>query len=228
MISEDHRKNQTGFTGNENESLMNQPESTFTSRDMAIVAVFGALWGLMEVTLGVTLKGLRIPMGGALLTAIAAVIFLTGRYFVRHRGSILMMGAVAAILKIFSIGTVIAGPFLAILLEALFAEIFISLLGVNRLSYLLTPVFLLIYTIIHPFISQGLLFGDDIYTVYLLTFRKMASVLHIGLEHLVWVALIYAGVHAVLGLISGWIAYALPRKVEQELIRSTDKSGIRS
>jgi hypothetical protein len=203
-------------------------DNSFASQDIAIIAVFGALWGLMEITMGVTLKGLRIPMGGAILTAIAAIIFLTGRYFVRKKGSILMMGMVAALLKIFSIGTVITGPFIAILLEALFAEMIITVMGVNRLSFLLTPVFLLLYTIIHPFISQGLLFGDDIYTVYLLTFKKIAGILNIGMNHLIWVALIYTSIHIILGLISGWLAFSMARKVEQELTHQTDSIRIHS
>ncbi len=197
----------------------------YSSREIAVIAVFGALWGLMEVTVGVALKGLRIPMSGAFLTALAVIIFLTGRYFVRRRGSILMMGTVAALLKIFSIGTVIAGPFIAILLEAVLAEAVVSLLGVNRFSYLLTPVILLLYTIIHPFIAQGLLFGDDIYRVYLLTFEKMAQVLHIGMDHLLWVAVLYMAVHVILGGITGWIAYSLPRQVEHELVQSAKNSG---
>lgn len=211
------QRNRFFFNYNPKKLTVNDHRNSFSSQDIAIVAVFGALWGLMEMTLGVTLKGLRIPMGGALLTAVANVIFLTGRYFVRQRGSILMMGAVAALMKIFSIATIITGPFLAILLEAAFAEILITLLGINRISYCLTPVFLLLYTILHPFISQGLLFGDDIFTIYLLTFRKMAEVLHIGLNHLSWVVLIYAGIHIFLGLMSGWLAYSLALKVEEEL-----------
>jgi hypothetical protein len=40
------------------------------SRDTVLIGIFGALWGLMEITLGLTIKGLRIPMGGAVLTAL--------------------------------------------------------------------------------------------------------------------------------------------------------------
>lgn len=201
----------------------NKPVNTLTAHDLSIIAVFGALWGLMEITLGATLKGLKIPMGGALLTVVAAVIFMTGRYFVRRRGSILLMGAVAAILKIFSVGTVTAGPFLAIWLEAIFAEVLITSFGINRFSYFITPVFLLLYTIVHPFITQGLLFGDDIFTIYLLTFQKLAEVFRIRPEKMVWIAMSYAGIHVLLGLFSGWMAYSLAIKVEQEVIRSTKK-----
>jgi hypothetical protein len=228
MSPTENSQQRFGFNDSRRDKQSAGTGKSFSPQDIAMVAVFGALWGLMEVTLGVTLKGLRIPMSGAILTAIASIIFLTGRYFVRQRGSILMMGVVAALLKIFSIGTVIAGPFIAILLEAVFAEFIISLLGVNRLSYLITPIFLLLYTIIHPFISQGILFGDDIYAVYVSTLKKIANVLNLGLDHLIWIALLYAGIHVILGSLTGWIAFSLAQKVEQELTRTTDNIGIRS
>lgn len=194
-----------------------QASSAHSLRDTVLIGTFGALWGLMEITLGVTLKGLRIPMGGALLTAVSVVIFLTGRYFVRRRGSILMMGAVAAILKIFSIGTVIAGPFMAILIEAVMGEILVTLLGVNRISYPLTGMILLLYTIIHPFISQGIIFGTNIYKIYLQTFSRLAEIIHVDSSHLLWIVAGYAGIHALLGALAGWLAFKLPRRVEKEL-----------
>ncbi len=198
------------------------------ARDTVVMAVFGALWGLMEVTVGVTLKGLRIPMGGAMLTSLSAVIFLTGRYFVPRRGSILIMGAVAAVLKIFSIGTVIAGPFLAILIEALLGEALVLLFGIHRLSYMLTGSLLLLYTIVHPFISQGIVFGTNIYRIYLETFTRIAEILHLNTEHLLIIVAIYAGIHALMGALAGWVAFSLSRSVENELHRLHHTEGAHS
>ena len=190
-------------------------------RETVLIALFGALWGLMEITLGVTLKGLRIPLGGAVLTGTAAIIFLTGRYFVRRRGSILMMGFVAALVKIFSVGTVIAGPFLAILVEALLAEILISLLGVRRIGFILTAAILLLYTLVHPFLAQGILFGADIYKLYLEMFRQVARVLHVDFKYLGFLVLAYAGIHAVAGVLTGWVAWLLAIRVEQEFMTAS-------
>ncbi len=187
------------------------------SRDTVLIATFGAVWGLMEITLGVTIKGLRIPMGGALLTAISAIIFLTGRYFIRRRGAILMMGMMAAILKIFSVGTVIIGPFMAILIEALIAEILISFLGIHRISYVLTSILLSLYTLIHPFIAQGVIFGDNIYKIYLEMFEKMAEFLQTETISLLWIVLSYVLLHVMLGAFAGWMAFSLPKKVEKEI-----------
>ena len=187
------------------------------SRETILIAVFGAMWGLMEITLGVTLKGLRIPMGGAIMASVSSIIFLSGRYFARRRGSIILMGAVAATLKIFSVGTIIAGPFMAILIEAFLAEVLISLFGVHRFSYVLTPVLLQLYTMLHPFLAQGILFGTDIYTMYLETLRSISRLVHLETRHLLWVVISWAGIHALLGATAGWLAFSLCRRVEREL-----------
>jgi hypothetical protein len=191
----------------------------YLSRDTIYIGIFGALWGLMEITLGVTLKGLRIPMGGAFLTAISSIIFLTGRYFIRRRGSIILMGAVAAVLKLFSIGTVITGPFIAIIIEATIAEILLILLGVNRISFVLTPAILCLYTIVHPFIAQGLIFGEDIYKIYITSFQKIASLLSIDTIYLGWIVILYALIHLIMGTIAGWMTYSLSVRVSQERAR---------
>ncbi len=191
--------------------------AAFTRHDTVLISLFGALWGLMEITVGVTVKGLRIPMGGAILTAFAVIIFSTGRHFVPKFGATFMMGAVAAILKIFSIGTVIASPFLAILMEGLLGEIVLTLLGTNRYSFIITGILLLLYSIVHPFISQGIIFGANIYKIYLESFKRLAGLLHIPAGHLLWILLIYVALHIILGVAAGWFGYALARKVEEEL-----------
>lgn len=186
------------------------------SRDSVFIAIFGALWGLVEITLGVVIKGTRLPMGGAFLAVLCSIIFLNGRFFVRRRGSILMMGGIAATLKIFSVGTVIAGPFIAILIESLIAETLVSFLGVHRFSYVITANALSVYTILHPFISQGIIFGENIYKIYLETFQKITQLLQLDFSYLIWIILIYVFLHLILGTASGWLAYSLALRVKKE------------
>jgi hypothetical protein len=185
-----------------------------------MIGIFGALWGLMEITLGTILKGLRIPMGGAMLTALACIIFLTGRYFIPKRGSVLMMGAIAAFLKIFSVGTVIAGPFMAILIEATIAEVLLLLFGTNRLSYIITASSLTLYTVVHPFISQGIIFGDNIYKIYFESFRRFSELFDIGLNYLGLIIAGYVLVHLAIGITAGWVAYSIATRTKDELSHS--------
>ena len=203
----------------------NFQKSSTVSRDTVLIGIFGAFWGLMEITIGFTLKGLRIPMGGAILTAISCIIFLTGRFFVPRRGSIFLMGAVAATIKVFSVGTVIAGPFMAILIEAGIAEILISVFKINRFSYILTSITLSLYTIIHPFFSQGIIFGDDIYHIYVETFKKMAMIFNLDPTYLIWIVIIYATIHFCLGFFAGWFSYSLSLRVSQEVPELPHQQG---
>lgn len=189
------------------------------SRETLYVAVFGTLWGLLEITLGTALKSLRIPFTGFIMVGLVLVILLAGRRFVPRRGSILMMGGVAALLKVFSIGGFVLGPFWAILIEALLAEIIITTLGFRRLSCMLTGVVLLAYTTIHPLIAQRVLYGSGIIQIYLEMLDKGRSVLGLADASLWMVVGAWLALITVLGSAIGLTGHRLGREVESRVQR---------
>jgi hypothetical protein len=68
---------------------------------IAVVAVFGAVWGAAEISLGAILRSISIPMHGTLMTGIGVVIMLVARQLLsvdgrRGRGVCLAIGIVAA------------------------------------------------------------------------------------------------------------------------------------
>ncbi|NTW38151.1 MAG: hypothetical protein HGB17_19070, partial [Syntrophobacteraceae bacterium] len=93
-----------------------------STRELTTLAVFGALWGLVEISLGSVLKTLDIPLTGIALSAVGLTIALTGRVFVPRRGSTLFIGVIAMLLKLFSLGGVVIGPMVGIFTEAVVAE----------------------------------------------------------------------------------------------------------
>lgn len=192
-------------------------EESISGRDTLYIAVFGALWGLLEITLGTTLKGLRIPFTGLLMASLASMIFMSGRYLVRQRGAILMMGGVAALLKLFSIGGFMLGPFWAILFEALLGEAVFCILGVNRISVVMAGILILVYTTVHPFITQGILYGANIYRIYLDMLEKFANVLHISEMNFLLVGVLYLITISILGTIAGLTGYSIGREVDKKL-----------
>jgi hypothetical protein len=191
--------------------------SQLAPSEAAIIAVFGALWGLMEITLGTALKGTRLPFSGAILASIAAVIALTGRHFIQRRGAILMMGGVAALLKIFSVGTVIAGPFFAIIVEASLAEAIVLLMGIHRPACVAAGAVMVSYTVFHPLITQGIFFGGRIYEVYWATAQHVGRLLHLEIVDLALFIALYLGLHALAGGLAGWFAFRLARSARSEL-----------
>lgn len=203
-----------------------QTMGTSTSRDTLYIAVFGTLWGLLEITLGTGLKSLRIPFTGFIMVALALVILLAGRYFVPRRGSILMMGGVAALLKIFSIGGFVLGPFWAILIEALLAEIIITMLGLRRLACMLTGVVLLAYTTVHPLIAQRVLYGSGIIQIYLEMLDRGRGALGLQDASLWLVVGSWLLVITILGSAVGLAGHRLGREVEQRVHRLRARSEV--
>lgn len=199
--------------------------STRLARDTLYIAVFGTLWGLMEITLGTALKSLRIPFTGFIMVALALVILLAGRHFAPRRGSVLMMGGVAALLKIFSMGGFILGPFWAILIEALIAEVVLTTLGLRRLSSALTGVLLLAYTTVHPLIAQRVLYGSGIIQIYLEMLERGRQLL--GLEHagLMTVVLAWLVCITIAGSIIGLAGQRLGPAVEARVQRIRAERG---
>ncbi len=100
----------------------------FAVRELVYIAIFGAIWGAVEITLGSYLHVIFPPLAdtflvGLILTSIGTVVALIGRLFVPRTGSVLMIGVVTAILKMLSIGGVKIGPMAAILVESLLMEL---------------------------------------------------------------------------------------------------------
>ena len=101
----------------------------FSTRELVLLAVFGALWGVVEITLGSVLKSLDVPLSGVVLAGAGLMIALIARLFVPGKGSTLFVGIIAMFLKLFSLGGVIIGPMMSIFAEALIAELVLSGVG---------------------------------------------------------------------------------------------------
>ena len=140
----------------------------FSTRELVTMAVFGTLWGLVEMSLGTVLKSLNIPLSGVVLSTIGLVIALVGRVLVPRRGSTLFIGVIATLLKLFSLGGIIIGPMVGILGEAVVAEGILSLLGKpRRASLLAAGAAGVLCPLVQPFVTNPLLFGRTLFTVWL-------------------------------------------------------------
>ncbi len=93
------------------------------ARAWTYAALFGSLWGAAEVSLGALLSAARVPLAGVLMAAIGVLCLVTARRLFPSVGINLLMGVVAAFLKVFSAGGFILGPVLGILTEACMVEL---------------------------------------------------------------------------------------------------------
>lgn len=192
-----------------------------STRELATLAVFGALWGLIEISLGSVLKTLNVPLSGVVLSSIGLMIALVGRVFVPRRGSTLFIGVIAMLLKLFSLGGVIIGPMVGIFTEALVAEIVLTLMGnPRRMALTLAGAMGVTWVLIQPFITAPLLFGRTLFTVWLDLLDRGEQLLGLDPSAALWIVLAMLAIHLVIGSVCGWISWDIARLLQTSMGRS--------
>ena len=142
----------------------------FTSREIALLGLMAALWGIIEITVGGMIKTWHIPFGGSFLSTFGVVILLTARGSVPRRWSSILIGVVAAGVRLASGfgGAVFAA--MGIVAEALIIELVLSLWPSSRLrARMLAGILAVTWAMVHPFVVQGYMAGLGPAKVYSFT-----------------------------------------------------------
>ncbi len=182
----------------------------FTTRQLVTMAVFGALWGVVEISLGSVLHAIKIPLTGLALTAIGLLVALIGRLFVPKRGSTFFIGVIATVLKLFSIGNIIIGPMIGILTEALVAELILDIFPKpTQLAFILAVAGGALWTFIQPFVTGILIFGRTLLPIWLDTIDQGSRLFGLSSQAALWIVMALVVLHLLVGAIGGWLAWKL-------------------
>jgi len=183
-------------------------------------ALFGALWGLIEISLGTILHASKIPFRGTVLTIIAVVIITISRSFINYKGSMTAISSVAATLKLITLPGFNITPFIAIMMQGIIAEIVFSFFTYSFISSLLTGSLILLYTLIHSLIMQGIFFGFGIYNVYLEILNSIGKAINYeGEMSLILIPLIVF-LYIFIGAGAGWFGYVTSNRTKEILQES--------
>lgn len=188
----------------------------FSTKDLVYVAVLSALWAASENLLGGQLHAMNIPLSGAVLAAIAVFLMVTCRSLVPKVGSILMMGIVVALLKALSISGIVLSPMIAILMEAVLVELAMTVGGPTLLASSIGGMLADMYSIVHPFIFQPLLFGTSMLVIYQKTISAASKIFGIDPTNVILLFLALAisqGILGVIGGVAGWKFSARAKRV---------------
>jgi len=197
----------------------------FSVRELVYIAIFGAIWGAVELTLGSYLHVIFPPLAetflvGLILASIGVVVALVGRHFVRRTGAVFMIGIVTAVLKMISIGGVKAGPLVAILAESLLMELGLYIARKpRRWGFVLAGVLAIAWNFFHKFIMMYILFGKGVYEIYVSMVQQGATLLRIDAAYALVIIVVLFLIRIVAGGLSGWIAWDLGRVVRGRLAR---------
>ncbi|WKZ37364.1 MAG: hypothetical protein QY332_05405 [Anaerolineales bacterium] len=182
----------------------------FTTRELVTMAVFGALWGLVEITLGSVFHAIDLPLTGMTLAILGIMVASIGRLFVPRRGSTIFIGIIAMVLKLFSIGSAVVGPMVGILAEALIAElVFSSFRKPSMPAFMLASAGAALWTLVQPFVTGVLLFGRNLLVIWLDLLDVGARLFGIPYQAVFWIVLTLVSIHLVFGGIGGWLAWRL-------------------
>ncbi len=190
------------------------------TRELVTIAIFGTLWGIVEMTLGGVLKSLDIPMAGMFLAAVGLSIAMIGRIFVPKRGSTLFIGVIAMLLKLLSLGGVIIGPMVGIITEALVAEIVLSTRKEpGQVLLMLAGALGVTWVVAQPFVTGPILFGRTMFVIWLDFIDTAGRVLGLGGSSILIVLGLYILIHVIVGILSGILAWQVGKQVQSRLGR---------
>jgi hypothetical protein len=198
----------------------------FTVRDLVYIAIFGAIWGMLEMTLGSYLHLIIPPPAtpligvGTIMTALGMVVVLMGRLFVPQVGSVLMMGVVTAILKALSVGGVKLSPMIGIIIECLLVETGLLLARKpSRWGFVLAGSLGVLWTFFHKFFASYVFLGKGIYEVYVGMLRQAAQILGVNGRYALLLIAPFPLIRIVMGGAAGWLAWGLGEVVQVRLAR---------
>ncbi|HEC33477.1 MAG TPA: hypothetical protein ENI37_02035 [Chloroflexi bacterium] len=199
--------------------------SSYTVRSWVTIGLFGALWGVVEMTLGSVLHTIFPPQANTFLTGvvmggIGVAVALTGRHFVPLRGSVLFIGVVTALLKLLSPGGARLGPFVAIVMESILMEAVLCIARTKRRwAFVLGGALAVGWNFFHKFVMMRLLFGKGIVEVYTKMVRDGSQMLGLDVSAALLILAVLLVVRLVVGGIGGWSAWELGGAVARRLGR---------
>ena len=189
----------------------------FTVRDLVYIGVFGALWGVLELSFGSLLHMFNLPFSGGIMVALGIAVALVGRMFVPKSGSIFLIGVVAALLKLLSLGGVVLNPLLGILIESALAELAVSALGrPSRISYLLAGILAALWAVFQPVLTMGIMGGTGLIAALTFIAERGAKTLGVGADVLVAILAVLVAIHVVFGIVAGVLGWEVGRAVHAQ------------
>ena len=190
----------------------------FSTRELVIMAVFGALWGMVEISLGSVFHAIDLPMSGMALAVVGVMVASMGRLFVPRRGSTIFIGVIALVLKLFSIGSAVIGPMIGILAEALIAELILdAFIKPSMIAFAFACAGAALWTLVQPFITGVLLFGRNLLLIWLDLLDLGNRLFGLPSQAAVWIVLVLVAVHLVVGMVGGWLAWRLGQVLKTRL-----------
>ncbi len=177
------------------------------------ILLLGILWGLGEIFIGRWIKTLTPTFFGMLMPFLVACFILWAKRAVPVTGSVLLMGILAATIKLFASGMVFHGAFTAILTEAFFAELLFFALPAGFWANLSVALSIELYAALHPLITRGSL----CLSTHFLRFKSwvLPTQTGSGIVSDQWLLVLFFTMHIVMGIAAALLIEFLPDRQKE-------------
>jgi len=183
-------------------------------------AVAGGLWASFEIIVGSLLHNLHLPFSGTILATFSVILMISFLQLWNERGLIWRAGLICGLMKSLSPSAVILGPMTGIMMEALFMDLVLLLVGRHIIGYVLAGMAALLSTILHKLTSLFILYGRDLVNIYTNLFRFIQK--QLGLQDasprdlIIYILIVYLLLGAMAALTGTFLGKAAIRRKKSE------------
>ena len=171
-------------------------------------AIIGSIWAAFEIIIGSFLHNLRFPFSGTLLSAASVFLIVGFQQIWKEKWLIFRAGIICALMKSISPSSVILGPMIGIMSEAILIELFTVLFGKNLFGFIIGGIMAVLSSLFQKVVNWLILYGFNIVAIgkELFHYFKKQSGLDISAKSLIYSVLAIYIVLGILAAISGYLA----------------------
>ena len=173
-----------------------------------------ALWVLCEAMLGGIIHGFKIPVSGLVVGSCAIVCICLIAWYVPNKGAIIKATIIVAIFKMILSPQAPPPAYIAVFFQGLLGEALFWNRRFYRLSCILLAVLSLLESGLQRILMLTIVYGNDLWKVVNnfingLTKQKLST------NYSLWIGGGYAALHFIAGILVGWWASLLPKRIEK-------------
>jgi hypothetical protein len=181
----------------------------------ARAAVFGALWGAVEITLGGFLHSLRLPLIGVILATGEAGFLVAVRRMYPERGLVVAIALIAALLRGLTPLGALFSPLIAIFMEGVLVELAFLVLPGVRLPAAVGGALCALWSVAQMVVSHAIFFGLDALRLYDTLLCSGARLTGVAPEDRYLALVVPLSLLAVIGMLGGLWGARLGNRVRQ-------------
>jgi len=182
-------------------------------------AVIGSVWASFEIVFGSFFHSLRLPFAGTFLSFSAMVLLITFSYKWNDKNLFLKAGLIAALMRSLMPTSVILGPLIGIMLEAVLFQIIINIFKRNYFSFALAGTLAMFSAILHKVVSIILIYGFDIVKILENLYFVLLKTTHINLP-VNQLLLIVVFAYTFFGFLSAFLGVKIGKSIDDLPVNS--------